>query len=71
MAKEQWGDIDTDTIDKNHEQYKIGYSDAVANLYSPPYEDQEWFMYQAGRQDGLKQFRLERLVAGKPPLRRW
>jgi len=58
-------------LDTNHEQYRQGYDDAVNNMYGPPYDDHEWFMYQAGREAGLKQFRLERIISGKKPLRRW
>ena len=58
-------------IDETHAQYVQGYQDAVNNTYGPPYDDREWFLYQTGREAGLKEQRLQRLLDGKKPLRRW
>lgn len=58
-------------LDVEHEQFKQGFDDAVNNCYGPPIDDKGWFLYQSGREAGLKQQRLERLLQSLPPFQRF
>jgi len=58
-------------LDKSNPMYKKGYEEAVNNTYHPPVEEHEWFLYHSGRDVGLKEQRLQRLIQCKRPFVNW